>query len=92
MTDQALAAPAAVVLELASGGSLQANTHPVGALYYGVSLLYCLPASLAAGGPGLGSLGLPAERLADFAAQAGFGSVRRVLDHPPTHTLYELLP
>ena len=42
-----------VILELSSGDSLEANTHPIGALYYGVSLLYCLSTSLAAGGPGL---------------------------------------
>jgi hypothetical protein len=68
------------VLELAGGESLPDNLHPLGALYYAVSLLYCLPASLAAGGPGLGSLGLPATRLAEIAAGAGFPAVRRVLD------------
>ena len=57
-----------------------------------MSLLYCLPVSRAAGGPGLGSLGLPPTRLAEFAGAAGFPSVRRVLDVPPAHRLFELRP
>jgi hypothetical protein len=77
----------ALVLELAGG-----DGGPIDALYHAVSLLYCLPASLAAGGPGLGSLGLPEDRLADLAEQAGFAGTRKVLDVPPAHALYELRP
>ncbi len=73
-----------VILELSSGDSLEANTHPIGALYYGVSLLYCLSTSLAAGGPGFGSLGLPHRRLTELAREAGFSHVRRAVDCPPT--------
>lgn len=83
---------AALVLEIASGDTLAANLHPLGALYYGVSLLYCLPASLAAGGPGLGSLGMPESRLREMALAAGFTGVRRARDVAPAHALFELLP
>jgi SAM-dependent methyltransferase len=75
----------ALVLELAGGGDPR-----VEALYHAVSLLYCLSTSLAAGGPGLGSLGLPEHRLAEVAAEAGFAGTRKVLDSPPGHALYEL--
>jgi len=81
-----------VILELSSGDSLEANTHPIGALYYGVSLLFCLSTSLAAGGPGLGSLGLPHHRLTELAREAGFSQVRRAVDSPPAHLLYEVTP
>jgi SAM-dependent methyltransferase len=81
-----------VILEISSGDSLEANTHPIGALYYGVSLLYCLSTSLAAGGPGLGSLGLSHRRLTELAREAGFSQVRRAVDSPPAHVLYEVLP
>jgi len=75
----------ALVLELAGGGG-----GPVDALFHAVSLFYCLPVSLAAGGPGLGSLGMPEQRLAELAARAGFGSCRKILDSPPAHALFEL--
>jgi SAM-dependent methyltransferase len=81
-----------VILELSSGDTLEANTHPIGALYYGVSLLSCLSTSLAAGGPGLGSLGLPHRRLTELAREAGFSQVRRAVDSPPAHVLYEVTP
>ena len=81
-----------VILEPSSGDSLEANTHPIGALHYGVSLLYCLSTSLAAGGPGLGSLGLPHRRLTEFAREAGFSQVRRAVESPPAHVLYEVMP
>jgi SAM-dependent methyltransferase len=76
-----------LVLELAGD-----DGGPVDALYHAVSLFYCLSTSLAAGGPGLGSLGLPQQRLAELAARAGFATTRKVLDSPPAHALYELRP
>jgi SAM-dependent methyltransferase len=83
---------AVVVLELAGADGPPDGPNPLGAVYYAVSLLYCLPTSLAAGGPGLGSLGLPQPKLAELAGEAGFGTVRRVLDSPPAHVVYELRP
>jgi len=46
----------------------------LGALWYGTSLLYCLPTVRALGGEGLGSMGLPVTRMRALAAQAGFRS------------------
>jgi len=92
---QALAPDGTLVcLELAAGETLADNLTPVGQLYYAVSVLYCLSSSLGAdaGGAALGSLGLPERRLAELGRQAGFDTVRKVLDVPPAHVLYELLP
>jgi hypothetical protein len=69
---------------------LSDNLNPFGALYYGVSILYCLSVSLATGGPGLGSLGLPEPAFARLADRAGFGPVRRLPVEDPFHALYEV--
>ncbi|WP_433303539.1 SAM-dependent methyltransferase [Actinoplanes sp. CA-030573] len=78
--------------EIDAGAALSDNLNPLGALYYGVSLLYCLSVSLAAGGPGLGSLGLPEPVLAELCERAGFGAVRRLPVGDPFHALYEVRP
>jgi SAM-dependent methyltransferase len=81
-------------LEMKCGDTLADNLNPSGALYYGVSVLYCLSASLAADphGAALGSYGVPEVRLAELCARAGFGTVRRLpIDHP-IGTLYEVRP
>ena len=46
--------------------------------------------SLADGGEGLGTLGLPEPALRNLAAKAGFAQVRRVEMGDPFNTLYEL--
>jgi len=78
--------------EINAGPALSDNLNPLGALYYGVSVLYCLSVSLAAGGPGLGSLGLPEPALVRLCEQAGFGAVRRLPIDDPFHALYEVRP
>src|SRR4029453_3332729 len=64
--------------EPSAGETTGANLTPGGALYYGVSVLYCLSTSLAAGGAGPGSLGLPESRLTELCTGAGFATVRRL--------------
>ena len=81
-----------VCAEVNGGPTLEANLNPFGALFYGVSALYCLSVSLAGGGPGLGSLGLPAERFAALCARAGFTTVRRLPVEDPMNALYEVRP
>jgi hypothetical protein len=46
--------------------------------------------SLAEGGEGLGTLGLPEATLRQLAGKAGFGQVRRVEMDNPFNNLYEL--
>jgi len=66
------------------------NVGPIASLLYGFSVLYCMTTSLAEGGEGLGTLGLPEPVLRDLADKAGFTSVRRVEMDNPFNTLYEL--
>lgn len=66
------------------------NVGPIASLLYGFSLLYCMTTSLAQGGEGLGTLGLPESSLRRLAGKAGFGHVRRVEMDNPFNTLYEL--
>jgi SAM-dependent methyltransferase len=79
-----------VCAEVNGADTLAGNLNPFGALYYGVSVLYCLSVSLAAGGAGLGSLGLPEAELAKLCARAGFATVRRLPVDDPMNAVYEV--
>jgi SAM-dependent methyltransferase len=81
-----------VCVEINCADTLAGNLNPLGALFYGVSVLFCLSYSLAAGGPGLGALGLPEPRLAELCAAAGFATVHRVPIDDPMNALYEVRP
>ncbi|HEX6499446.1 MAG TPA: methyltransferase domain-containing protein [Micromonosporaceae bacterium] len=81
-----------VCTEPNGGDGLTENLTPIGALLYGVSVLYCMSVSLAADGPGLGTLGLPEPRLAELCARAGFATVRRIPIDDPMDALYEIKP
>jgi len=81
-----------VCVEMNCADTLAGNLNPLGALMYGVSVLFCLSYSLAAGGPGLGTLGLPEPRLAELCAEAGFATVHRVPIDDPMNALYEVRP
>jgi SAM-dependent methyltransferase len=77
-------------LEINCSDQEAANVGPIATLLYGISVLYCLTTSLADGGEGLGTLGLPAPVLRDLAAKAGFAQVRAVEMDNPFNSLYEL--
>jgi SAM-dependent methyltransferase len=66
------------------------NVGPIATLLYGFSLLYCMTTSLAEGGEGLGTLGLPESVLRTLAGEAGFSAVRRVEMDNPFNSLYEV--
>ena len=77
-------------LEINCSDQAAANTGPVATLLYGFSVLYCMTTSLAEGGEGLGTLGLPEPVLRDLAAKADFVQVRHVEMDNPFNSLYEL--
>ena len=77
-------------LEINCPDQAAANVGPIASLLYGFSILYCMTTSLAEGGEGLGTLGLPEPALRDLAAKAGFAQVRRVEMDNPFNSLYEL--
>jgi SAM-dependent methyltransferase len=77
-------------LEINCSDQAAANVGPVATLLYGFSVLYCMTTSLADGGEGLGTLGLPEPALRDLARKAGFARVRHVEMDNPFNSLYEL--
>jgi uncharacterized protein YndB with AHSA1/START domain/2-polyprenyl-3-methyl-5-hydroxy-6-metoxy-1,4-benzoquinol methylase len=89
----ALAPARGVLLVLESKGAAdpEDNAGPLGQILYATSALYCLPSALAAGGPGLGTLGLPYPELTRLAGAAGF-STDEVPVRNPMQALYVLRP
>jgi hypothetical protein len=77
-------------LDINCSDQATANVGPIATLLYGFSVLYCMTTSLAEGGEGLGTLGLPEPVLCDLAAKAGFAQARRVEMDNPFNSLYEL--
>lgn len=81
-----------VCVEINCSDRPEENVGPFGTVLYGLSLGYCMTVSLAAGGAGLGTLGLPESKLTELASEAGFSRVRRVPIENPFNSLYEITP
>jgi hypothetical protein len=79
-------------VEINCSERLEENAGPIGALFHGFSVLLCMTVSLAEGGAGLGTLGLPESTLRELCTQAGFSSMRRVPLENPFNVLYEIRP
>jgi hypothetical protein len=79
-----------VCLDVNCSDRLEENAGPLGCIFHGISILYCMTTSLAKGGAGLGTLGLHEHKLRELAAVVGFGDVRRVPIENPFNNLYEL--
>ena len=81
-----------VCLDINCSDKLQENQGPLGAMFHGFSVLYCMTTSLAGGGVGLGTLGFHEPKVRELCAEAGFSSVRRVPLENPFNNLYEIRP
>jgi SAM-dependent methyltransferase len=81
-----------VVLEINCADRHEDNVGPLGAMFYGVSIFYCMTTSLAHGGAGLGTCGLPESKVKELCDRAGFGSFRRLPIENPFNVLYEAKP
>ena len=81
-----------ICLDINCSHRLEDNTGPLGSYFYGISTLYCMTTSLANGGAGLGTAGLPPAQLESLAHAAGFHEVRRAEIDNPFNNLYELTP
>ena len=79
-----------VCLDANCSDKLEENTGPIGSMFHGISILYCMTTSLAGGGAGLGTLGLHEHKLRDLATVVGFRDIRRVPIEDPFNNLYEL--
>jgi SAM-dependent methyltransferase len=81
-----------VCLDINCSDKLEENVHPLGAMFHGFSVLYCMTTSLSHGGAGLGTLGFHEPKVREMCADAGFSSVRRVPLENPFNNLYEVKP
>jgi ubiquinone/menaquinone biosynthesis C-methylase UbiE len=81
-----------VMLEMNSADDPDQNVGPLATLLYGVSIVYCMTTSLAHGGAGLGTCGLPGARVHELCEAAGFGTVARLDLHDPFNSLYVVQP
>lgn len=81
-----------LLLEINSKDKLEENAGPMGTLFYSWSILYCMTTSLALGGEGLGTAGLPESKLREFCREAGFSQVRRLPIEDPFNVVYEIKP
>ena len=66
------------------------NEGAFAAMFYGISIFYCMTTSLANGGAGLGTCGLPEATCRELCTRAGFSKVRRVPIENPFNSLYEV--
>jgi 2-polyprenyl-3-methyl-5-hydroxy-6-metoxy-1,4-benzoquinol methylase len=81
-----------VCLDINCSEKLEENRGPLGAMFHGFSVLYCMTTSLAGGGMGLGTLGFHEPKVRELCAEAGFSSIRRVPLDNPFNNLYEIRP
>ncbi len=80
-----------LMMEPAVAARLEENVEPRVALFYGVSLMYCMTQSLAAGGAGLGTAWGPV-RAEELCRAAGFGEFNRLAIDNPFSAFYEVRP
>lgn len=78
-----------VCLDINASDRLEENVGPLGALFHGCSVLYCMTTSLAHGGTGLGTVGFNEEVARTMTTEAGFTDFRRVPLENPFNNLYE---
>ena len=77
-------------LEINSKDRLEDNFGAMGALFYCWSIMYCMTTSLAEGGQGLGTLGMPPSKVKEYCNVAGFTHVRKLPLDNPFNLLYEV--
>ena len=80
-----------VCLDINCSDKLEENVGPLGAMFHGFSISYCMTTSLAHGGEGLGTLGFHEAKVREMSADAGFSSVRLASENP-FNKLYEIRP
>jgi SAM-dependent methyltransferase len=79
-----------ILLDINSADDPADNEGPLAAMFYGFSVFYCMTTSLAHGGEGLGTCGLPEAKARELCEEAGFGEVRRLPLEDPFNILYEI--
>lgn len=77
-------------LDINCSDKLEENNGPLGTLFHGFSVFYCMTTSLANGGEGLGTLGLNPKKLNELGTEAGFSAIEQVPLGDPFNTLFTL--
>jgi 2-polyprenyl-3-methyl-5-hydroxy-6-metoxy-1,4-benzoquinol methylase len=77
-------------LEINSRDRLEDNIGTMGALFYCWSIVYCMTTSLAEGGKGLGTVGMPQSKVTEYCREVGFSHVRKLPVDNPFNVLYEV--
>jgi SAM-dependent methyltransferase len=81
-----------VCLDINCSDKLEENVGPLGAMFHGFSVLYCMTTSLSRGGAGLGTVGFHESKVKELCGEAGFSNVRRLPLENPFNNLYEIKP
>jgi len=66
------------------------NVGPLATVFYGFSVTYCMTTSLAHGGAGLGTCGMPPSKVESMCLEAGFSQVDRVPVEDPFNIFYAI--
>lgn len=81
-----------LMLEVRAADDPDDNVGPVGAFFYGVSVIYCMTTSLAQGGAGLGTCGMPPGKVRELCEEAGFSNVEQLPIENPFNIVYAAKP
>ena len=81
-----------VCVDVNCAPTVDGNAGPVGTLFYGVSILYCMTTSLAQGGAGLGTCGFHEAKVTEMSLDAGFSYVQKLDVENPFNNVYLIRP
>jgi SAM-dependent methyltransferase len=79
-----------ICVDINAAPDVAGNAGPIGTLFYGFSLLYCMTTSLARGGAGLGTCGFHEHKVEELCSAAGFHTVRLLPLENPFNNVYEI--
>jgi len=79
-------------LEINAAETVEGNAGPLGTLFYGFSILYCMTTSLHNHGEGLGTVGLPESKVRELCIEVGFSSVQRAPIENPFNSFFVAIP
>jgi 2-polyprenyl-3-methyl-5-hydroxy-6-metoxy-1,4-benzoquinol methylase len=81
-----------LMLEINCADDHADNQGELAAMFYGFSVFYCMTTSLANGGAGLGTCGMPEAKVRELCNAAGFSRVDRLPFENPFNTLFDIRP
>ena len=81
-----------VMQEITAEDQSHKNVGPQATFKYGMSITYCMTTSLAQGGDGLGTLGMPYAKVRELCTAAGFSAVEKMPCSNDFISLYEIRP